>query len=290
MVAFLELPATDGVHVCRETGVSWQLHIIKNIKINVKNWHASSCIIMLFYHMQSSYSDIAPDIFTVSLESVNGTMLPNFTSPTILTANTVIFDIKDVPYGDLWYCRIYASRCSNSILVSEITSLSEYNYNVRPISLYHNTLRLRPKHNHNNIMIPIDHWTSINSIGTFDFQDVKFSNNQNGVLVLCDFIEGSEAAGILIIAYSVTDSSNIHYGVIPRKDQDSVVGGLACLPEGEYNVLLFVIRDNGIPHTTPAQFPSRRRVSANTSLSESADQVRCTWIAWIHCMGKGIIV
>ena len=97
-------------------------------------------------------------------------------------------------------------------------------------------------------------------------------------MVSCDFIEGSEAVGILIIAYSVTDSSNIHYGVIQRKDQDSVVGGLSCLSEGEYNVLLFVIRDNGIPHSIPAQFPKRRDVSANTSLSvsESADQVRCT--------------
>ena len=125
-------------------------------------------------------------------------------------------------------------------------------------------------------MIPIDLWTSINFIGTFDFQNVNFSNNQNGVLVSCDFIEGSEAAGILIIAYSVTDLSNIHYGVIQRKDQDSVVGGLSCLPEGEYNVLLFVIRDNGIPHNVPAQFPTRS-VSANTSLSGSASQVRCTY-------------
>ena len=97
------------------------------------------------------------------------------------------------------------------------------------------------------------------------------------MLVSCNFVKDSEAAGLLIIAYSVTDPSNIHYGVIQRQDQRSLVGGLSCLPEGEYNVLLFVIRDNGIPHSIPARFPTRRNVSANTSLSErSADQVRCT--------------
>ena len=92
------------------------------------------------------------------------------------------------------------------------------------------------------------------------------------VLVSCGFIQGSKAAGVLVIAYSVTNPSIVHYAVIPRNGKDRIRGGLTCLSEGEYNVLLFVIKENGVPHSFPAELPLRRSVDAS---NPNTNQVKC---------------
>ena len=92
------------------------------------------------------------------------------------------------------------------------------------------------------------------STGTFDVTNASVSTNStNGkVKVSCGFIEGSEAAGVLIIAYSTSDPSDIHYQVIPRNGKQSVETVLSCLPGETYNVLLFVISKDGLPLSFPA--------------------------------------
>ena len=126
-------------------------------------------------------------------------------------------------------------------------------------------------------LIKLNHQPSKIVTGTFDFQNIDVVSNHGGVvLISCGFIEGSKAAGVLVMAYSVTNLSNINYAVIPRNGQDTVQGGLNCLPEGEYNVFLFVIRENGLPHSNPAELPLKRSVSRS---SRNADQAKCKLIA-----------
>ena len=60
-----------------------------------------------------------------------------------------------------------------------------------------------------------------------------------------DLIDGSQAAGVLVIAYSVM-GLDIHYNVAPRNGQlEQAV--LTCLPGQSYNVLLYVISEKGLP-------------------------------------------
>ena len=91
--------------------------------------------------------------------------------------------------------------------------------------------------------------------------------------VSCGFIEGSEAAGVLVIAYSTTDPSDLHYQVIPRNGQQSVETVLSCLPGETYNVLLFVISKDGLPLSIPATqlFPA----SVNQATESNLDTNRC---------------
>ena len=93
-----------------------------------------------------------------------------------------------------------------------------------------------------------------NHVGTFDVTNANVSANSTDgkVKVSCGFIEGSEAAGVLIIAYSTSDPSDIHYQVIPRNNQQSIETVLSCLPGRMYNILLFVISKDGLPLSFPA--------------------------------------
>ena len=52
-----------------------------------------------------------------------------------------------------------------------------------------------------------------------------------------DFIIGSGAIGILVITYSLNNESNIHYTFSPHNVDASLKG----LPDGQYNVSVFVI-------------------------------------------------
>ena len=52
----------------------------------------------------------------------------------------------------------------------------------------------------------------INDIGTHDIQNISVSSSQPGeVRVTGDFIDGSTATGVLLILYSLTNDSDIHY-------------------------------------------------------------------------------
>ena len=96
--------------------------------------------------------------------------------------------------------------------------------------------------------------------GTFDVTNASVSANSTDgkVKVSCGFIEGSVAAGVLIIAYSTSDPTDIHYQVIPRNGQRSIETILSCLQGETYNILLFVISQDGLPLSFPAtqHFPT----------------------------------
>ena len=83
--------------------------------------------------------------------------------------------------------------------------------------------------------------------GTHDIQNISVTSPQPGeVRVTSDFIDGSTATGLLIIIYSLTNDSDVHY----------IVGGHnSGLAGGEYSISVFVVEENGLPFERVATSP-----------------------------------
>ena len=77
--------------------------------------------------MQILGTNIAPDTFIISLESINQNGLSgNYSARTIkLTPEVAILNVSGLPYGNRWYCTIYADRCGG-MSISDTTALSKY--------------------------------------------------------------------------------------------------------------------------------------------------------------------
>ena len=69
-----------------------------------------------------------------------------------------------------------------------------------------------------------------------------------------DFIDGSTATGLLIIIYSLTNDTNVHY----------ITGGsISGLAGGVYKTSVFVVEENGLPFERVATSP--KLVAVETS-------------------------
>ena len=89
-------------------------------------------------------------------------------------------------------------------------------------------------------------------IGTHDIQNITVSSNgPGGIGVTGDFIDGSSAIGILIIAYS--SDSNVYYQFISRSDLP--MSDMSGLSGGLYKVSIFVMDDSGLPFSKSATVP-----------------------------------
>ena len=102
--------------------------------------------------------------------------------------------------------------------------------------------------------------------GTHDIQNISVTSPQPGeVRVTGDFIDGSTATGLLIIIYSLTNDSDVHYitggstSQQPRNVHVSVPG----LADGEYSISVFVVEENGLPFERVATSP--KLVTVETS-------------------------
>lgn len=76
------------------------------------------------------------------------------------------------------------------------------------------------------------------------------------------FIDGSTANGILIIIYSLTDDSDVHYisgQVYSQMIQTNVSG----LTHSQYNLSIFAIEKNGYPLTRVEGVPIKSNVTGN---------------------------
>ena len=72
-----------------------------------------------------------------------------------------------------------------------------------------------------------------------------------------DFIPGSSAIGILIVVYSADDESNstmIKYHFVHRSNICRTVM-MTNLPNGQYEVAIFVVEGNGLPFSRSATKP-----------------------------------
>ena len=94
--------------------------------------------------------------------------------------------------------------------------------------------------------------------GTHDIQYISVTSPQPGeVRVTGDFIGGSTATGLLIIIYSLTNDSNVHYitGGSMLQQQRNVHVSVTSLAGGEYGISVFVVEENGLPFERVATSP-----------------------------------
>ena len=102
------------------------------------------------------------------------------------------------------------------------------------------------------------------NIGTHDIQNITVKSD-NGIYISLDFIDGSNALGALIVAYSLTDDSDIHYSIIIRQNKTRILSPLVEFSNTFYNLSTFVITENGLPFTRTAALP---KVLLNNNNSE----------------------
>ena len=69
-----------------------------------------------------------------------------------------------------------------------------------------------------------------------------------------NFIDGSTAIGLLVIVYSLTDDTDIHYLSGQVYDQ-MIEASVSGLTDSQYNVSIFVIEENGLPFSRVAVLP-----------------------------------
>ena len=100
----------------------------------------------------------------------------------------------------------------------------------------------------------------------------------NGSLIVkCALINGSQAAGVLIVAYSISDIPDIYYRVVRRKsiDQQEIQANISCLPGQSYNILLYVINENGLPQESAASLPLTRSFNNQQSIATNNIKDMC---------------
>ena len=105
-----------------------------------------------------------------------------------------------------------------------------------------------------------------NVLGTHDIQNISVTSTQpGGIRVTGDFIEGSTAAGVLVIIYNPSDSNSnaplyIQSSVSEGRNVTVDIGGLAI---GRFGLSAFVVLEDGLPFTNVATKP--RFVSVTNS-------------------------
>ena len=87
------------------------------------------------------------------------------------------------------------------------------------------------------------------------------------VRVTGDFIDGSTATGLLIIIYSLTSYSGVHYisedtGSMLQQPRNVHIS-VPDLAGGEYSISVFVVEENGLPFERVATSP--KLVTVETS-------------------------
>ena len=82
-----------------------------------------------------------------------------------------------------------------------------------------------------------------------------------------DFIDGSTATGLLIIIYSLTNDSDVHYIYIAEgstlQQSKSVDMNVTSVAGGVYVISVFVVEENGLPFERVAMSP--KLVAVKTS-------------------------
>ena len=96
-------------------------------------------------------------------------------------------------------------------------------------------------------------------IGTHEVHNVSVDQNtlMSQHSLTWNFINGSNAPGVLIVAYSLMYNSDIHYDVILRptiysRTQTTLLGSVSG---NQYNISMFVLLENGQPFTRSVAKP-----------------------------------
>ena len=114
-------------------------------------------------------------------------------------------------------------------------------------------------------------WTNVSYTGTHDIQNIiAISSHPGQISITGNFIDMSTATGMLLIVYSLTNESDIHYHAINKgneQNNNSIISiNVTGLDEFEYVVSVFALV-NGLPF--PRVITSPRTV---VILAASSDQ------------------
>lgn len=87
----------------------------------------------------------------------------------------------------------------------------------------------------------------VSDTGTHDIQNISITSTRPGeIRVTGDFIDGSTAAGILVVVSGI--DLEIGYNLILRKSGElQLEGSVSGLIGGEYNNSIFVVEEDGLP-------------------------------------------
>ena len=108
------------------------------------------------------------------------------------------------------------------------------------------------------------HW-----IGTHDIQNISVTSPHPGeIRVTSELINGSTATGALIIIYSLTNDSDVHYVIITVDPERTVAINASVtvsvgLNGGEYGVSVFALENGGLPFKRSAALPKTVQVAGS---------------------------
>ena len=115
-------------------------------------------------------------------------------------------------------------------------------------------------------------------IGTHDIQNILVTSPTPGELrVTGNFIDRSTAIGLLVIVYSLTNDSDVHY-LSGRVHSQMIEANMSGLTDSQYNVSIFVIEENGLPLSRVAALPI---LIKNNSTGNKLNMY--VWHSRLHC-------
>ncbi|MCG8621985.1 MAG: hypothetical protein MJE68_08335 [Proteobacteria bacterium] len=94
-------------------------------------------------------------------------------------------------------------------------------------------------------------------IGTHEIQNIiSISSHPGQISIMGNFIDGSTATGVLLIVYSLTNESDIHYHAINKGNgqNNNISINVTGLIGTEYVVSIFAL-ENGLPFTRVVTSP-----------------------------------
>ena len=114
--------------------------------------------------------------------------------------------------------------------------------------------------------------TCISIIGTHVIQNVVVTSNPNsrpGVIrVVGDFVDGSEATGMLLIVWSLTSDSDIRYvNITKQPGRNRISTDVTDLTRAEYGVSTFAL-ESGLPFSRVATIPT----TVNVTVADTSDR------------------
>ena len=99
--------------------------------------------------------------------------------------------------------------------------------------------------------------------GTHEIQNVSITSGSSDIRVTGDYVSGSEATGVLVIIYSIENTSEGHYTASNRDDHiDISITGLCN--SSEYGVSTFMLVD-GVPFERAVALPKTLHVNTSSS-------------------------
>ena len=217
--------------------------LARNFEITTKvSNKTNSLYYAVAFSCRSKDRSPVPSYYTIILEPLDGHQEQNLMINISVERSGEMVNMSvdgEIPTKTLWNASLLAYGCQSDTVVkgvelSESTTVVESNVEIQSC---------------------LDNFVVIFS-GTHDIQNISVTSPQPGeVRVTGDFIDGSTATGLLIIIYSLTNDSDVHYITGGSILQKSVDINVTALLGGNYSISVFVVEENELPFERVAASP-----------------------------------